>query len=86
MWSKVDLQEPYSDVAAGVRLDVSDIPRWMRSDVEEVLVEEGIVDKGFINSVALNVYHDGEEGLAQHFDDAVRFKQVTSSGLLSHRV
>ncbi len=23
----------------------------------------------------MNVYHDGKEGLAQHFDDAVRFKQ-----------
>jgi hypothetical protein len=32
--------------------------------------------KDFINSIALNVYHDGKEGLAQHFDDAVRFRQV----------
>lgn len=24
----------------------------------------------------MNVYHDGKEGIAQHFDDAVRFKQV----------
>ena len=35
----------------------------------------GIIAKDFINSVALNVYHDGSEGLAQHFDDATRFKQ-----------
>ena len=25
--------------------------------------------------MALNVYHDGNEGLAQHYDDAIRFKQ-----------
>jgi len=33
------------------------------------------LEKDFINSIALNVYHDGKEGLAQHFDDAVRFRQ-----------
>ena len=40
------------------------------------MVEHNIVDEGFLNSVAINVYHDGSEGLAQHFDDAVRFRQV----------
>lgn len=39
------------------------------------MVKAGIVEEGFLNSVALNVYHDGSEGLAQHFDDATRFKQ-----------
>lgn len=34
------------------------------------------MEKDFLNSIAINVYHDGKEGLAQHFDDAVRFKQV----------
>jgi hypothetical protein len=24
----------------------------------------------------MNIYHDGEEGLGQHFDDAIRFRQV----------
>jgi hypothetical protein len=33
-----------------------------------------LVDPKFINSVAMNVYHDGTEGLAQHYDDATRFK------------
>lgn len=41
------------------------------------MVKEKIVEKNFINSIAINVYHDGKEGLAQHFDDAVRFKQVS---------
>jgi len=39
------------------------------------MVSAGVVKDDFINSVALNVYHDGSEGLAQHFDDATRFKQ-----------
>lgn len=34
-----------------------------------------IAEKDFFTSIALNVYHDGTEGLAQHYDDATRFKQ-----------
>lgn len=36
--------------------------------------KNGIVEKDFINSIACNIYHDGTEGLAQHYDDATRFK------------
>lgn len=39
------------------------------------MVENGIIEKDFVNSIAMNIYHDGNEGLAQHFDDAVRFRQ-----------
>jgi len=46
----------------------------MKKSVEYPLVDAGIVDKDFLNSFAMNVYHDGKEGLAQHFDDAVRFR------------
>jgi len=46
----------------------------MKESLEDPLVVAGLVEKDFINSVALNVYHDGSEGLAQHFDDATRFK------------
>ena len=63
-----------ANVAAGVRADVSEPPMRMRDNLEKPLVEAGVVDKDFINSIALNVYHDGSEGLAQHFDDATRFK------------
>lgn len=66
--------EPLSNVAAGVRADVSQPPVWMKVKLEEPLVKAGIIEKNFINSIALNVYHDGSEGLAQHFDDATRFK------------
>ncbi len=47
----------------------------MKSILEDPLVKTNIIPKEFINSIALNVYHDGSEGLAQHFDDATRFKQ-----------
>lgn len=75
MWTKTQLLEPLSNVAAGVRADVSQPPIWMKAVLEEPLVHAGIIEKNFINSIALNVYHDGSEGLAQHFDDATRFKQ-----------
>lgn len=60
----------------GIRCDVSSAPYWMIKKVEQPLVKAGIVLENFINSFALNVYHDGTEGLGQHFDDAVRFRQV----------
>ena len=66
--------EVFSNVAAGVRLDVSQPPEWMREQVENHLVKANILEKNFVNSYAMNVYHDGTEGLAQHFDDATRFK------------
>ena len=76
MWTKKQLAEPNSYVAAGIRKDVSPPPNWMKIKVETPLVDAGIILKDFINSYALNIYHDGTEGLGQHFDDAVRFKQV----------
>ncbi|CAK78674.1 unnamed protein product (macronuclear) [Paramecium tetraurelia] len=74
MWTKCQLAEPHSMVAAGVRRDVSAPPLWMRNLITK-LENDNVVPKKFINSIACNVYHDGKEGLAQHFDDAVRFKQ-----------
>jgi hypothetical protein len=64
MWTRTQLMEPLSNVAAGVRADVSQPPVWMKSILEDPLVSAGIVEKNFINSIALNVYHDGSEGLA----------------------
>jgi hypothetical protein len=40
----------------------------------EPMVKSSLVEDGFINSIAMNLYHDGTEGLAQHYDDATRFK------------
>ncbi|CAG9326903.1 unnamed protein product [Blepharisma stoltei] len=75
MWTATQLAEKQSRVAAGVRVDVSDTPYWMKKEILDPLVDSGIIEKNFINSIAMNIYHDGKEGLAQHFDDAVRFKQ-----------
>lgn len=75
MWTRCQLAEPGSYVGAGVRKDVAPPPRWTETIINS-LVDSSLVEKDFINSIAINVYHDGKEGLAQHFDDAVRFKQV----------
>lgn len=53
-----------SNVAAGVRSDVSQPPIWMKTRIEDPMVKAKIVEKDFINSIACNVYHDGSEGLA----------------------
>jgi hypothetical protein len=47
---------------------------WVKKLIIDHLEKADIVEKGFVNSVAMNVYHDGTEGLAQHYDDATRFK------------
>lgn len=75
MWTRCQLSEPCSYVGAGVRKDVASPPQWTKK-ISDEMVKDNIVEKDFINSIAINVYHDGKEGLAQHFDDAVRFKQV----------
>jgi hypothetical protein len=36
----------------------------MKAIFEDPLLSAKIVEKNFINSIALNVYHDGSEGLA----------------------
>jgi hypothetical protein len=64
MWTRCQLAEPHSKVAAGVRRDVSAPPYWTKELIIGKLEDAGIVEKDFINSVACNVYHDGKEGLA----------------------
>lgn len=84
LWQDEQLKEKHSNVAGGVRVDVSQPPEWMQNRVEKPLVEGGIVQKDFVNSFALNVYHDGSEGISQHYDDAFRFRQpIFSLRLLS---
>ncbi len=74
MWTREQLSEPFSHVAAGVRRDVSQPPVWIKNLIINKLEKAGIVAENFLNSIAMNVYHDGTEGLAQHYDDATRFK------------
>ena len=64
MWTACQLAEPFSGVAAGVRADVSQPPSWGYSKIIKHVESAGLMEKGFCNSFALNVYHDGSEGLA----------------------
>jgi len=64
MWTKCQLSEHFSSVAAGVRCDVSGPPKWLREKVVNKMERANMVDKDFINSIAMNVYTDGTEGLA----------------------
>jgi hypothetical protein len=75
LWTECQLAEKQSSIAGGVRVDVSAPPHWVWTDIERPLAEANILPKNFINSIAMNIYHDGTEGLGQHFDDAVRFRQ-----------
>jgi hypothetical protein len=38
-----------------------------------------VLPAGFVNSAALNVYHDGSEGIQSHYDDAARFERPVVS-------
>ena len=68
-------RDPLPNVAAGIRTcDVDGTRPWMRK-IEQHLVDLGIVQPFFVNQFAVNIYHSGTEGLAQHYDDAKRFKQ-----------
>ena len=51
----------------------------MQEDVERPLVEAGLVPAGFGDSWALNMYHDGSQGIQPHFDDAARFERPVYS-------
>ena len=74
LWKEEQLDEMFSNVAGGIRVDVSGPPAWMKEKLEKPLVDAKVAPANFFNSYALNIYHNGSEGLAQHVDDAIRFK------------
>jgi hypothetical protein len=47
IWSRQQLSDPHSMVAAGIRVDVSEPPKWTKDLVEHPMVEEGIIPKVF---------------------------------------
>lgn len=59
MWTRCQLAEPGSYIGAGVRRDVTAPPKWT-SKIVNSFVQNGIAEKDFINSIAINVYHDGK--------------------------
>lgn len=74
LWTKEQLEEPDCDRAGGLRADVDPIPAWVQFVIER-LVLLGVVPKDFINSVAMNMYHDGTIGIGLHTDCGSRFNR-----------
>lgn len=84
LWTSEQLSHPSAKQAAGVRIDVSRSPEWVKGDILHPMIEHEIIPNNFINSVALNIYHDGSEGIGQHFDDWFRFdRPITTVRLFS---
>ncbi|KAL4516576.1 hypothetical protein Ndes2526B_g05164 [Nannochloris sp. 'desiccata'] len=75
LWTREQLAAPDAHVAKGVRVDVPPAPKWVHAVVESPLVAATVLPEGHINSVALNMYHDGSEGIQVHYDDSARFQQ-----------
>jgi hypothetical protein len=75
LWTREQLAAPDAHVAKGVRVDVPPAPKWVHAVVETPLVSAAVLPEGHINSVALNMYHDGSEGIQVHYDDSARFQQ-----------
>ncbi len=48
MWSKQQIAEPFSSIAAGVRCDVSPPPDWLKNEIEATLVQGTIIPKVLI--------------------------------------
>ena len=56
----------------------------VQEQAEAPLVTAGVMPKDFVDSWAVNVYHDGSEGIQSHYDDAGRFlRPITSLRLFS---
>jgi hypothetical protein len=79
LWTRDQLSAADSKVAGGVRADVPAVPQWMKRQVEQPLVQAGLLPPDWIDSIALNMYHDGSEGIQSHFDDAYRFERPIHS-------
>eukprot|EP00889_Picochlorum_renovo_P003571 jgi/Picre1/30601/NNA_005962.t1 len=75
LWSREQLKSPLAKIAGGIRRDVPKPPQWMKEIVEEPMVSASIAPANFVNAVALNMYHDGSEGIQSHYDDSKRFQQ-----------
>ena len=75
LWTAEQLESPSSKIAAGVRADVPPVPPFVQHRVVRPLVAAGVLPENFVNSCAVNIYHDGSEGIASHFDDSSRFNR-----------
>jgi hypothetical protein len=74
LWNREQLKSPHAKVAGGIRHDVPEPPGWMK-EVVMPMVSAKLVPDGFVDAIALNMYHDGSEGIQSHYDDSKRFHQ-----------
>ena len=51
----------------------------MQEGVERPMVEAGLVPARFLDAWALNMYHDGSQGIQPHYDDSARFERPVYS-------
>eukprot|EP01084_Bolivina_argentea_P055436 101644_1 len=64
-----------SNIGAGLRVDVDDVPDELLKLCEQTLVKYGVIKSNFIQGIAFNMYIDGSEGIGPHFDDISRFER-----------
>ena len=84
LWTKDQMDAVDSHIAGGIRADVAEPPNWIKNSVAKPIVDAGFSPSMFLNSYAMNIYHDGSEGLGQHFDDKSRFaRPITTVRLFS---
>eukprot|EP00941_MAST-03F_sp_MAST-3F-sp1_P001295 g1295.t1 len=84
LWTKRDASIPGCKKAGGIRVDVPRKPRWMVEKIQQRLEELKIIPISFTNAIAMNMYHDGSEGIGSHFDDEQRFaRPIVSLRLFS---
>lgn len=72
LWTKEQLEQAGATRAGGLRTDVDPVPGSFQFIIQRLELAQ-IVPEGFINGVALNMYHDGTLGIGLHFDCNSRF-------------
>ena len=54
-------------------------PACMQEGVMRPMEEAKLVPEAFLDSCALNIYHDGSQGIQPHYDDSTRFERPVYS-------
>ena len=79
LWTRAQTRRVDSDIANGIRIDVPPYPKWVKNLVEQPLLEANVLPDNFVNTVAINIYRDGSEGIQSHYDDSSRFARPVVS-------
>jgi hypothetical protein len=79
MWTSEQKKDSECERAKGIRVDVPPVPEWIHRMIQQPLEESKLLEKDFMNSAAINYYHDGSEGIQSHFDEDERFDRPVFS-------